>query len=311
MTKKKYFIITVDTEGDNLWGAHHGEPITTRNTAYIPRFQMLCNEYGFKPVYLTNYEMACDDEFVSEARQWMLAGKCEIGLHVHGWNNPPFYQLEGDKYAHAYLYEYPENIIKEKVLVTQEIIHKKFGVKPISHRAGKWAMNEVYFRVLKEIGIKVDCSYCPGVNWSSTIGATRGGTDYSKSPHHPQWINNILEVPMTIRVSRWKGWQKLKRILKTFYFGYPIWLRPASSSLKQMIQLVNYAEIFYRQDYLMFMVHSSELMPGGSPYFTNEEAIENEYKTMRLLFEYVTKKGYVGCTLKEYYNEKSKSNTAD
>ena len=309
MIMNKCFIITVDTEGDNLWASHHGEPITTRNTHFLPRFQNLCNEYGFKPVYLTNYEMACDLDFAAEAKQWLQANQCEIGLHVHGWNNPPHYPLEGDKYAHAYLYEYPEQIIKEKLSVTQNLIKKNFGVTPISHRAGKWAMNDVYFKVLNEIGIKVDCSYCPGVDWSSTIGATKGGTNYRHASHSPKIVNGVLEVPMTIRVGRWKGWQKLKRIIKTIIYGNPIWLRPASSTLQQMKRLVDYAELFYRQDYLMFMIHSSEVMPGGSPYFEDKNAVEKEYETMRELFDYVSRKGYVGCTLAEYYGRQIESNT--
>ena len=56
----KKFIITVDTEGDNLWGYKEGDTITTNNALYIPRFQELCENYGFKPVYLTNYEMICE-----------------------------------------------------------------------------------------------------------------------------------------------------------------------------------------------------------------------------------------------------------
>ena len=50
------FIITVDTEGDNLWRWKKGEPITTNNVHFIPRFQELCEEFGFKPVYLTKYK---------------------------------------------------------------------------------------------------------------------------------------------------------------------------------------------------------------------------------------------------------------
>ncbi|MDR8263551.1 deacetylase, partial [Acinetobacter baumannii] len=48
------FLITIDTEGDNLWQKH--DSITTENARYLPRFQQLCEKYGFKPVYLTNYE---------------------------------------------------------------------------------------------------------------------------------------------------------------------------------------------------------------------------------------------------------------
>ena len=59
----RFFLITVDTEGDNLWAWHKGDPINTTNTRFIPRFQELCNKFGFKPVYLTNYEMLMDDEY--------------------------------------------------------------------------------------------------------------------------------------------------------------------------------------------------------------------------------------------------------
>lgn len=42
----KTFLITVDTEGDNLWQWKPGEKITTENSLFIPRFQELCEKYG-------------------------------------------------------------------------------------------------------------------------------------------------------------------------------------------------------------------------------------------------------------------------
>ena len=47
----KYFIITVDTEGDNLWNYKLGDEVSTKNADYIPRFQRLCEKYGFKPLH--------------------------------------------------------------------------------------------------------------------------------------------------------------------------------------------------------------------------------------------------------------------
>ena len=51
--KKPAFIITIDTEGDNLWQNHR--VIKTENARYLARFQTLCERFGFKPVWLTNY----------------------------------------------------------------------------------------------------------------------------------------------------------------------------------------------------------------------------------------------------------------
>lgn len=76
----KHFIITVDTEGDNLWEYKKGTPIGTENAKYLPRFHSLCEKYVFKPVYLTNYEMASSDTFVTEAKKWLDNGTYEIGF---------------------------------------------------------------------------------------------------------------------------------------------------------------------------------------------------------------------------------------
>lgn len=63
---KPAFIITIDTEGDNLWQNHR--VIKTENARYLARFQALCERFGFKPVWLTNYEMAIEPVFIEFAR---------------------------------------------------------------------------------------------------------------------------------------------------------------------------------------------------------------------------------------------------
>ena len=42
---KRYFIITIDTEGDNLWAVSDIKtPVRTENAKYLYRFQMLCEK---------------------------------------------------------------------------------------------------------------------------------------------------------------------------------------------------------------------------------------------------------------------------
>ena len=48
------------------------------------------------------------------------------------------------------------------------------------------------------------------------------------------------------------------------------------------------------------MVHSSELMPGGSPYFKNEYEIEVLYEVMNNYFHYLVECGYTGLSIGEY-----------
>ena len=68
----KHLIITIDTEGDNLWAWREGQPIGTENTRFLPPFQSLCEEYGMKPVYLSNYEMLQDPRFCAFATPLLL-----------------------------------------------------------------------------------------------------------------------------------------------------------------------------------------------------------------------------------------------
>src|SRR6185436_10438612 len=108
------FIITIDTEGDDLWS--RPREITTRNAAWLPRFQALCERYHCKPVYLVNYEMAMSQGFVEFGRHVLACGTAEIGMHLHAWNSPPLTPLTADDFRYqTYLIEYPDRVMKQKI----------------------------------------------------------------------------------------------------------------------------------------------------------------------------------------------------
>ena len=301
----KYFIITVDTEGDNLWSYTKGSEVQTQNAFFIPRFQDLCEKYGFKPVYLTNYEMINSFDYVEYIKPKVLAGKCEVGIHVHGWNNPPFYDLNGKYEGNAFLVEYPDHIMEEKFKLTYDLIAKAIGKRPRSHRAGRWVMDKRYFKLLEKYDISIDCSFTPSVSWIKTKGESRNfGCDYTHVPCKTHNIGNVLEVPMSIIKSRRIfNYSNIKSIVRQILRGKNIWLRPASSSLREMKWLVKSDP--NQDNYVEFMVHSSELMPGGSPYFKTKEDIDKLFSTMDELFAYAVSKGFIGCTLEEFYDIKN------
>ena len=141
----RYFIITVDTEGDNLWKWTPNSAISTNNVSYLERFQTLCGRFNYKPVYLSNYEILSTNEFISFAKRHMQAGECEIGLHLHAWNNPPYYEIEQKYNQPSYLIEYPIDIMQKKIDVLYDLYVKSLGAKPISHRSGRCAMDDRYF----------------------------------------------------------------------------------------------------------------------------------------------------------------------
>ena len=308
--KSKYFIITVDTEGDNGWTYRKGDSVRTECARYIPRFQELCNKFGFKPVYLTNYEMAADQRYAKYIKDVVNKGQCEVGIHIHAWNNPPVYELPKYVCDQSYLYEYPYEIMKAKFTETYNLIKTNIGITPFSHRAGRWAMDQQYFKLLEESNILVDCSYSPHVDWSFHLGATIGGSDYTHVKESSHWIGRVLEVPVTIRDTQEKLQMSKKTIIKRWLHFKSIphkvdWLRPALSDISKMKQIIDFITMREDVDYAELMVHSSELMPGGSPYFPNNKSIDDLYRTMNDLFQYAKGKGFVGCTLNEYYEQKN------
>lgn len=300
----KRFIITVDTEGDNLWEWHPGDIITTENAKSIPRFQNLCEKYGLIPTYLTNYEMVCDKNWVTYGAQKAREGKCEIGMHIHAWNSPPEFELKNIYGGNPYITEYPKEIVEEKVHELMCFLQDRFEMDITSNRSGRWATNDSYLQVLKQEGIKVDCSVTPQLDLSKIPGCMKNcGNDYRKYPVVPFYpIEGLLEVPMTTRHVRCITDGSIKHKIKTLVLGQEMWLRPFSKSIRNLLNITRAVEND-GSEYLEFMIHSSELMAGGSPYFKNDEEIELLYSIMEEYFQVIAKRGYQGIGLSDYGKE--------
>jgi hypothetical protein len=299
------FIVTVDTEGDNLW--EKPRAITTRNAAYLPRFQRLCEKFRFKPVYLANHEMAMSDVFVDFARDVVQRGAGEVGMHLHAWNSPPLAALTSDDFLHQpFLIEYPDRVMRKKIHAITGLLEERFERKMVSHRAGRWAFDGRYAAMLLDEGYLVDCSVTPGVDWSATPGDPdgNGGSDYTSFPDGPYILSppdiseasraGLLEVPMTVRPSRLfrrSPWAYrapgLRRIVRK---ASPArrWLCPVAllekHNLDAMLGLARQVRD-EKPTHVQFMLHSSELMPGGSPSFQGAAQIDRLYACLELLFE--------------------------
>lgn len=288
---KKKIIITVDTEGDLQWDWKKGDIITTRNSKYLQRFQTLCNHYGFIPVWLTNWEMLNDDAFVEFVKENISNHCSEVGMHLHAWSNPPYYGLKGsNKSGQPYLIEYPFDIMEKKIKAITEMFKERFGFVPDCHRAGRWAINKEYFMLLKKYGYKIDCSITPELVWHPCYGGTPGfmGPDYRKKSHQPYFEEGILEIPMTSkRLHSIKKPKNVNQMIKSIYHGIKgqnTMFRPDKDNLTELKMMMR--ETYESEsDYLMFMIHSSELMPGGSPNFPEKKDIEQLYMNLTVLFE--------------------------
>ncbi len=212
-----------------------------------------------------------------------------------------------------------ENYISVALLLLLAILQphrwKKFDVKPLSHRGGRWYIDTWYIGAIKKLGYIVDCSVTPGVSWKAHIGHTCYGKDYTKYPHKVYHMgeksllkeepDGILEVPPTIMDYSLR--KKITDVVKNplaykEILAQRIWLRPNGNNLKEMMHVVEHYEKS-DCDYLEFMIHSSELMPGGSPTFTTTESVEKMYAHLKELFERIGM-SYKGIALKDYARRK-------
>jgi len=308
------FLITIDTEGDNLWS--YPRTVSTENSRYLGRFQSLCERYGFKPTYLTDYEMVMCPVYREFARDVIRRGTGEIGMHLHAWNSPPEVALTAHDNDHGpYLIEYPEPVMQEKIHLLTRRLEEHLQVTPVSHRAGRWAFNEIYARILVQQGYRVDCSVAPGVSYKAQLGTPNGagGTDYTQFPPLPYFLSlqnirepgdsSLLEVPVTIMDLR-PAWAR--RIPRRSLPGrlvnrsYPsvAWLRPNGKNLNTMLRIVRRA-VREERSCVEFMLHSSEFMPGGSPTFPGEREIDTLYGHLEQLFA-ESSGFFAGATLAEF-----------
>ena len=312
----KPLFITVDTEGDALWD--NPTDIKTENVLWIPKFQELCEKYGFIPMWLTDYEIISDDRYVEYIKEKNDKGLCEVGIHVHARNNPPLVKISGEKeVGAAYLIEYPYEIMRDKFLFQKDLLESKLGKEVITHRAGRWTMNQDYVRILVECGIKYDCSVTPGIDWSSGEGITPGsrGSDWSMSKRERYMLYNhenqkIIEYPMTIVdcksiiIPAAKTTRNYLKAVYHFAKKSKLWVRPNVDNLNEMKYALRTVHRL-NEEYAEFMIHSSELMPGGGPQHVGEVEIRKMFDTMEQFFIYAKELGYGGFTFDKWEQARS------
>jgi len=312
------FLITIDTEGDDLWSRPRA--ITTRNARHVQRFQRLCEAFGLRPTWLTNYEMARCPQFQAFGRDVVRRGVGEIGMHLHAWNSPPLVPLTPDDLAaQPFLTEYPPEVIDAKVGFMARLLRERFECEIVSHRGGRWALDATCAQALVCHGIRVDCSVTPDVRWvrpttTQAGSATAAVVDYRGFPTEPYLMDlrqprraapsPLLEVPMTVVPStlfrRVPGAYSVPLLRRWCWAWQPThhWLYPDGRNLDAMLGIVRQA-VAQRWPHLEMVLHSSELMPGGSPSFASARAIETLYADLQVLFRSVAPH-FRGLTLGEF-----------
>ncbi len=300
-----YFLLTIDTEEDNAWNLDfrpHTD-VTVENIQYLPPFQQFCNEIGLRPTYLIDYPVAVDQTASAILRQLFKEGQCEIGTHVHPWCNPPY--TEERNHRNSYLNNLPPELQYDKLRVLTETIEERIGTRPVSYRAGRYGFDHSTVPVLEALNYVVDSSVVPLRNNKNPDEPSF--TKVSLLPYHLNRKNvcqpgdsPIVEIPITVDFTRKiPGWLKqayptlpdigIRRILRILFGIEMAWLRPSYASLAAMQRL---AEVVIASGVpiLNMMFHSSELMPGGSPYNKTSEDVEQFLTKIKSLIAYLSER---------------------
>jgi hypothetical protein len=315
------FALTVDTEADDQWD--HGTALKTENVRFWEPFQAVCDKHGIKPTYLVTSEIISDVSAQALLGGWLAAGKAEVGAHLHPWTTAPFLDKPGFRFndpAHGFLCEFPEEMIRSKLETLTREIEAGLGFRPTSFRAGRFGLDERCAKMLAELGYTVDSSVTPLTKWSRYLGlpAGSGGPDFTSHDANPFLIQGtgnggLLEVPVTIipTYSMLRRSQTLLRlycslpvraarrlVLKRWLCSQPVWLRPRPEYDQSDLQKA-YERQRESSAVAVMMFHSSELMPGGSPYRPTPSSVHKLLALLDDFFEFVVSHEAVPATLSD------------
>ena len=197
MTTGTVFIITIDTEGDNLFGRRPSAS-PQRTHATCRDFRACATPTASSPPTSSTMRWRWTQHFRRSDGQSCGIDQAEIGLHVHPWYSPPLDGAYKARSPHIYLYDLPDDMLQAKVESLTRLLSDVFEARPVSHRAGKWGFDERVARVLADQGYLVDCSVTPGISWKNTRGCPAGRV----APTFPAFRRSPLPRPPQHQVRR-------------------------------------------------------------------------------------------------------------
>ena len=255
------------------------------------------------------YEYAIYKPAVEFFRRKLSERKCEIGYHLHVWTTPPFSREKNGvdiDWIQAYQYELPDKIFKAKADTLLETIYNSFKISPVTHRAGRWGIDERTINWLIENNFKVDTSVVPYFNMEDSIGKEMIGPNFENKPlKEYYWTTKkgkILEIPVSV----YRNFHSAYNILTNYtniisLSDRNILIEKFSNKLfkKRMLRPhPNYPNSFYRKAILNhnknnnsnvvnMMLHSSELKINSSPISKTNKEVNRNWEILEYIFNLI------------------------
>ncbi len=321
MSQPLYLVITIDVEEEGLFSGNYprsGAGVT--NVAELARLEFVHREFGFPLTLLATYPVARDPAAREVLASWQQERGAEIGAHLHPWNTPPFNELpDPEPIATAKL---PLALVGAKLKSLVDCLTEGFQEPPRSFRMGRFDWSPGLLKLLPDCGLRVD---------SSMVPLTFKGEGFQNflTPTDPFWLeapdspgSGLLEAPVTM-VPVLKGSAKAVHYLAGLLPGkageallsryrfvgaagiHPAWFPQFSMRLAARLHRRRGGRV------LILFLHSSELLPGGSPDFPDAGAVDRLVAKLRDFLAWLLKQGPVtGLTLSGLYDLLSLTSSA-
>ncbi|WP_224981894.1 polysaccharide deacetylase family protein [Geomonas agri] len=310
-------VITIDTEEDN-WGGYTDRCYSLENLKQIHKLQTLFDRYGMRPTYLINYPVATDPLAIELFSDLLSRGKCEVGMHCHPWNTPPFEEQLCS--INSMLCNLPEELQFRKLEALKNAICDNLGIMPASFRAGRWAFSSATARSIQRLGVKIDTSVTSYTSWTDYHGV-----DYSRVPPRPYRFSaenifesddagELLQFPATVGFLQpgfdicCRADELLKRaplrkmrlcgILDRLRLLNKVALSPETATGPCMVMLARRLRAL-KIGYLNLFFHSTTLVPGLSPFNRSAGDTERFFASLETFLQYARETAIEFCTLSE------------
>ncbi len=306
--------ITIDTEED-LWDKWKATDNPVRNISRIPMLQEVFDRFGAVPTYLVDYPVVADNGSRAILKKIHDAGGCEIGTHCHPWNTPPI--VHGAINNHnSMLSNLPYDVLCPKIETLHREIVNRFGVAPVSFRAGRWGFSSDVARCIAGLGYRIDTSIIPFTDLGKMEGPDFSGARLAPYRFKPEDIfrqnpdGPLLEVPPTVGFLQadFEKCSNVSAIIRRS-LGYGVPSRVVFKAL-DVLRILNYRclspELSNGEDmldlartvvaagcgYLHIFMHSTVLIPGVTSHVRNEEELRGLLERTEMVLGYAADRGY-------------------
>lgn len=290
--------VIVDTEEEFDWSA----PLSRANTrvtsiAAQAAAHEIFAKFGVIPTYVVDYPVAVHEASALILSEFLKAGVCEIGAHLHPWVNPP--DIEEVNPFNSYPGNLSASLEREKITVLTTTIEQNIGVRPRVYKAGRYGIGVNTAAILEDVGYQVDLSVVGYTSFS-----TDGGPDFRNFGVSPYWFGakqKLLEIPLTCGFS---GFFAISgpRLFPSLSGEIGMKLRlpgiAARSGLLERIRLTpegidhnahrRLINSLLAQGHKVFTMayHSPSLQPGHTPYVRDKAELRAFLETLHHTLDY-------------------------